>query len=159
MMERLQTWVVEMPEVSYQCITVSDCVSDCVSFSLVLSCCLSLSLCLFHSLSSCLSVTGWLKYQRCLSYSLFLHYACCYDEIKGTQDFKICSSHADSLNDSLSQAGLSVVVLQVKALAAQLDKWNPATADEMLKTIPSPWFKKLQVHNQHSVNRQSSGSH
>ena len=92
MMERLQTWVVEMPEVSYQCITVSDCVSDCVSFSLVLSCCLSLSLCLFHSLSSCLSVTGWLKYQRCLSYSLFLHYACCYDEIKGTQDFKICCS-------------------------------------------------------------------
>jgi len=33
---------------------------------------------------------------------------------------------------------------EVKALAAQLDKWNPATADEMLKTIPSPWFKKLQ---------------
>ena len=42
---------------------------------------------------------------------------------------------------------VSVVVLQVKALAAQLDKWNPATADEMLKTIPSPWFKKLQVHH------------
>ena len=32
-----------------------------------------------------------------------LHYACCYDEIKGTQDFKICSSHADSLHDSLSR--------------------------------------------------------
>ena len=30
-----------------------------------------------------------------------LHYTCCYDEIKGTQDFKICPSHADSLRDSL----------------------------------------------------------
>ena len=32
----------------------------------------------------------------------FLHFACCYDEIRGTQDFKICSSPADSLHDSLS---------------------------------------------------------
>ena len=34
-----------------------------------------------------------------------MHYTCCYDEIKGTQSFKICSSHADSLNDSLSHTG------------------------------------------------------
>ena len=32
-----------------------------------------------------------------------LQHACYYDEIKGTQDLKIYSSHADSLHDSLGQ--------------------------------------------------------
>ena len=46
-----------------------------------------------------------------------LHHTC-YDEIKGTQDFKTCSSHADSLHDSLLLVCLSVCCSLSSNLAA-----------------------------------------
>ena len=36
-----------------------------------------------------------------VSHTHTLHYNCCYHDIKGTQDFKICSSHVDSLYEGL----------------------------------------------------------
>ena len=57
---------------------------------------LSLSPCLYTVPSMTVPV-----YTRTQTLIITLHYTCCYDEIKRTQDFKICLSHADSLHDSL----------------------------------------------------------
>ena len=40
-------------------------------------------------------------YTHTHTFIITLHYTCCYDEIKGTQDLKNCS-HADSLHNALS---------------------------------------------------------
>ena len=61
-------------------------------------------------------------------------YCACYDEIKLTQDFKICSSHADSLPDSLSVSVSQLLSLQESRwhrLAAELENCS-LTEKQML---------------------------
>ena len=53
--------------------------------------------CLFIYLSSFLLTLALI-----LSLSLYIMNTCCYDEIIGTQDFKISTSHDDSLHDAVS---------------------------------------------------------
>ena len=81
--------VCSSPRFSEACLTLFLSVSVAVSVIVMLTAILTMMLILTVTLS--LSLT----------HILTLHYTCCYDEIKGTQDLKICS-HAGSLHDSLS---------------------------------------------------------
>ena len=78
-----------------------------------------LSLCWCHSFMLCLLSLTHLPlcyviipvYNHTHTLIITLHYACCYYEIKGIQDFKLYVSHADSLCDSLSLCYALLLIL------------------------------------------------